>query len=130
MIPEQSAKVRAFAEGGQEAVNLVEELLRRRIDRRQFISRTAALGLSAVSASTILAACGSSAPTGSSATKPPTKTLTWRPVADVSNVDPAILPGLEDPTYVQCFFETLLAYVPGTHTVVHCLADTFETSSD
>ncbi len=31
---------------------------------------------------------------------------------------------------MQCFFETLLAYVPGTNKVVHCLADTFETSSD
>jgi ABC-type oligopeptide transport system substrate-binding subunit len=134
MIPEQRAKARAFAEGGQEAVNLVEELLRRRIDRRQFISRATVLGLSAVSAGTILTACGSSAapsPVGpSTAPKPPTKTLTWRPVADVENVDPAILPGLEDPTYVQCFFESLLAYVPGTNKVVHCLADTFETSSD
>jgi peptide/nickel transport system substrate-binding protein len=134
MNPEQSAKARAFAEGGQQAADLVEDLLGRRIDRRQFISRATVLGVSAVSASTILAACGSSAAprTGGSSTapKPPTKTLTWRPVADVANVDPAILPGLEDPTYVQCFFETLLAYVPGTSKVVHCLADTFETSSD
>jgi peptide/nickel transport system substrate-binding protein len=134
MIFEQGAKARAFAEGGQKAVDLVEELLRRGIDRRQFISRATVLGLSATSAGAILAACGSSpsAPSAGSskAPKPPTKTLTWRPVADVSNVDPAILPGLEDPTYVQCFFETLLAYVPGTNKVVHCLADTFETSSD
>jgi peptide/nickel transport system substrate-binding protein len=134
MINEQSAKARAFAEGGQEAVNLVEELLRRRIDRRHFLSRASVLGLSAVSAGTILAACSSSASPGSSgspsAPKPPTTTLTWRPVADVGNVDPAILPGLEDPTYVQCFFETLLAYVPGTNKIVHCLADTFEVSSD
>ena len=116
MIPEQSAKARAFAEGGPEAVDLVEELLQRRIGRWQFISRATVLGLSAAGAGTILAACSSSAAPSSAgsatAPKPPTKTLTWRPVADVSNVDPAILPGLEDPTYVQCFFETLLPMCP------------------
>ena len=134
-MAEQNPKRRAFAEGGQAAVDLVEELLRRRIDRRQFMSRAAVLGVSAAGAGAILAACGSSPSSqpaaGLSTTpKPPTTTLTWRPVADVANVDPAILSGLEDPTYVQCFYETLTAYVPGTNNVVNCLAETFETSSD
>ena len=51
-------------------------------------------------------------------------------MADVSNVDPAILSGLEDPTYVQCFFETLITYKPGTTEQVNCLAESFEKSSD
>ncbi len=135
MSPEKDARAQAFAAGGQQAAGLVDELLANRIDRRQFMARAAVLGVSATAAGSILAACGSSTsspPAGGSTTspKPPTTTLTWRPVADVENVDPAILPGLEDPTYVQCFFETLLAYKPGTTEVMHCLADSFETSTD
>ena len=135
MTPEQNAKAQAFAVGGREAAGLVEQYLQRRIDRRQFLSRAAVIGLSASSVGTILAACGSTstppaAGGSTTAPKPTTKTLTWRPVADVASVDPAILSGLEDPTYAPCFFETLLAFKPGTNDVVHCLADTFETSSD
>lgn len=134
MSPEQDARAQAFAAGGSRAAGLVDELLAHRIDRRQFMSRAAVIGLSATAAGSILAACGSSgssSPSGASTTpKPPTTTLTWRPVADVENVDPAVLPGLEDPTYAPCFFETLLANVPGTNAVVHCLAESFETSTD
>ena len=138
---DSSARDQAAAAGGPPARSLVDEFLRKRIDRRQFLSRAAMIGLSASTASALLAACGSgtSAPTTSGAPassttttspKPPTNTLSWRPVADVSNVDPAILSGLEDPTYVQCFFETLITYKPGTTEQVNCLAESFEKSSD
>jgi peptide/nickel transport system substrate-binding protein len=105
------------------------------LNRREFLTRAAAIGLSASTAGALLAACSSGAATHGASTSgrakaPPTKTLSWRPVADVKNVDPAILPGLEDPTYVQCFFETLFTYRPGTYERVNCLAETFEQSKD
>jgi peptide/nickel transport system substrate-binding protein len=132
---ERSARKEAFSAGGRPAVGLVDEFLNRRVNRREFLTRAAAIGLSASTAGALLAACSSgSTPSASSssgqAKAPPTKTLSWRPVADVKNVDPAILPGLEDPTYVQCFFETLFTYKPGTYERVNCLADTFEESKD
>jgi peptide/nickel transport system substrate-binding protein len=137
---ERSARAQALATSGSPAAGLVEEFLTKRLDRRQFLSRAAAIGLSASAAGALLAACGSGATTptstGSGAssttttTGPPTTTLTWRPAADVENVDPAILPGLEDPTYAQIFYETLITYKPGTAEIVHCLAESFEKSSD
>ena len=137
---ERSARAQALATSGSPAAGLVEEFLSKRLDRRQFLSRAAAIGLSASAAGALLAACGSGATTptstGSGAssttttTGPPTTTLTWRPAADVENVDPAILPGLEDPTYAQIFYETLITYKPGTGEIVHCLAESFEKSSD
>jgi ABC-type oligopeptide transport system substrate-binding subunit len=112
----------------------MDEFLERRVDRRQFLARAAALGLSTSAASALLAACGSGSttPTTSSASNSPTpaKTLSWRPLADVSNVDPAIIPGLEDPTYAGNFFESLITHKPGTTEVVNCLADSLERSSD
>ena len=117
-------------------VDLVRELLRQRIGRREFLGRAAALGLSPAAAGAILTARGfpgattRSVPERSRAPKPPTSTLTWRPLFDVQNMDPALLPGVEDPTYAACFFEGLLAYKPGTNEIVHCLADSFEASAD
>jgi len=132
-----STRSQAFAAGERQTVGQVEELLGRKVDRRQFLARAAALGLTASSAGALLAATGSaSAAMASTASvsgkraQPPTTTLSWRPSADVQNVDPAVLPGLEDPTYSPCFFEGLIAYRPGTSEVVHCLADTFEQSAD
>ena len=102
------------------------------MNRREFLTRAAAIGLSASTAGALLTACSSSPTTSSSgqAKAHAAKTLNWRPSADVKNVDPAILPGLEDPTYVQSFFETLFTYKPGTWQRVNCLAETFEQSKD
>lgn len=129
-----SVQDQAFAAGGNQAVGLVEDLLHSRLDRRQFLQRAAVIGMSAASASALLAACGSSASPKSSGTTAapaaPTKTLSWRPLADVKNVDPSLLPGLEDPTYAQIFFEGLIASHPGTGRQVNCLAETFEASKD
>ena len=132
-----SVRSQANAAAGRQAMSQVEELLGSKVDRRQFLSRAAALGLTASSAGALWAAMGSSTAamastasgSGSSA-KPPTTTLSWRPTADVQNVDPAVLPGLEDPTYSPCFFEGLIAYRPGTDEVVNCLAESFERSAD
>ncbi len=116
------------------SASLIRELLADRIGRREFLTRAGAVGLSSAAAASILAACGSasssSGPKTSGTAKPPTNTLTWRPLFDVQNMDPALLPGVEDPVYAACFFEGLLAYKPGTNDIVHCLAESFEPSAD
>ncbi|MGH9303804.1 MAG: ABC transporter substrate-binding protein [Acidimicrobiales bacterium] len=136
---EEPARAKALEVGGERAVGLVDELLGKRLDRRGFLVRAGALGLSASAAGALLAACGSSAPVAAStttrpskqqATPPPTKTLSWRSLADVQNVDPAILPGLEDPTLAIVFFEGLITYKPGSGEAVNCLAESFEQSKD
>jgi peptide/nickel transport system substrate-binding protein len=129
---ERSVREEAFSAGGRPAAGLVDEFLSKRVNRREFLTRAAAIGLSASTASALLAACGS----GSTSSSPgpakalSAKTLNWRPAADVKNVDPAILPGLEDPTYAPCFFETLFTYRPGTWERVYCLADSVEQSKN
>lgn len=127
---EHDARSRARNLGGPGAETLVEDYVARRIDRRQFFGRAAALGLSATSAGTLLAACGGTGASPASGASAEAKTLYWRPAADVLNVDPAILPGLEDPVYILNFYETLIARKPGTKQLVHCLAESFEQSKD
>ncbi len=133
---EKSARAQAQALGGPPAVELVDAFLHRGLDRRQFLGWAARLGLSTSAAVTLLAACGGSSSTpasgsaGSSPAAAALKTLAWRPSADVQNVDPAILPGLEDPTYAACFFEGLIARKPGGNELVNCLAEEFEQSKD
>jgi len=123
MASQSEVRAQAFAAGGKPAAELVDEFLKERVDRRQFLARAAMVGLSASAARSLLTMTAK-------APQPPTKTLSWRPQADVQNVDPAILSGLEDPTYVQCFYETLITYRPGTTERVNCLAETFEESPD
>ncbi len=130
-----NALAKALAVGGRPAAGLVDEFLNKLVDRRQFLSRAAIIGLSASTASVLLAACGSSTSASSGSTsstpkRPPTHTLNWRPSLDVQNVDPAILPGLEDNTYAACLFEGLVAYKPDSDEIVNCLAETFEPSAD
>src|SRR5258708_3895983 len=79
---ERSARQKALSAGGRPAAGLVDEFLNRRVNRREFLTRAAAIGLSASTASALLAACGSgsAAPTASSSGRPPsppTKTLSW-----------------------------------------------------
>ena len=137
MTSQSEVRAQASRPADSRRVGLVDEFLNRRVDRRQFLARAAMIGLSAPAATALLAACGSgwstaapASPATTSTPNPPTKTLSWRPSADVENVDPAILPGLEDPTYAQIFFETLITYRPGTTERVNCLAETFEESPD
>ena len=75
--------------------SLVTDFNGKRIDRRQFLSRAVALGLSGSAAGVLLAACGSSASPGTTSKKssaaPPTTTLTYRPESDIGNTDPGLL---------------------------------------
>lgn len=115
--------------------SLVGDYTSDRIDRRQFLSRALALGLSAPAAGVILAACGSSKASGPSTTaatsgKPPTTTLTYRPETDVQDMDPASWVSQDDVIIFDCIYEGLVTFRPGTWDVVNQLAESFEASSD
>ena len=114
--------------------SLVGEYMGNRIDRRQFLSRALALGVSASAASSILAACGGGSSTSSkpssTSTKPPTTTLTYRPSIDVQNMDPAFWVSQDDWIIFNCIYEGLVTFRPGTWEVVNNLAESFEPSAD
>jgi peptide/nickel transport system substrate-binding protein len=121
----------ASVTGSTAELELIHEFLSARVSRRDFLAKATMLGLSASTIGFALSACGSSPTTSAPvSSKPPTKTLTWRPFADVENVDPALLPGLEDPPYSWCLFEGLITVRPGKYEVVNCLAESFEASPD
>lgn len=112
--------------------SLVSEYLSNRIDRRQFLGRAVAIGLSGGAASAVLAACGSSGSgsTSGSGGKPPTTTLTYRPETDIANLDPAFLVSQDDNLIADCIYEGLVSFKPGTWEVVNCLAEEFVPSAD
>jgi peptide/nickel transport system substrate-binding protein len=114
--------------------SLVGDLLENRIDRRQFLSRAVALGLSGTVASALLAACGSASSSSGSSSgtsgKPPTTTLTYRPLVDIQNLDPAFYVSQDDYIITDCIYEGLVTFRPGTWDVVNQLAESFEPSSD
>lgn len=133
--------------------NLVSDLVQHRIDRREFIRRSAALGLSLGVVASVLAACGGgdggeSAPaatTGGGATtgagtSPEAATtaatvaeggtLKLRLLNDIINLDPPFIPAAADETTAHGVFEGLITYKPGTWEIVNQLADTFEPSAD
>lgn len=113
--------------------SLVGEYMENRIDRRQFLSRAVALGVSSSAASVILAACGSSSsPTVSPSTsaKAPTTTLTYRPLVDMQNLDPAFWVSQDDWIVFDCIYEGLVSFRPGTWQVVNQLAESFQPSPD
>lgn len=106
---------------------LVDEFRARRIDRRQFLHRAAALGLSFPAASALLAACGEE-------TAPPAKPrggpLRIRLLNDIINLDPPFFPASADEQSSQPIYEGLVTYKPGTWEAVNQLAEVFEPSSD
>lgn len=112
--------------------SLVGEYMENRIDRRQFLTRALALGVSVPVASAILAACSSSSssPSAAASGKPPTTTLTYRPLVDIQNLDPAFWVSQDDWIVFDCIYEGLVTFRPGTWQVVNNLAETFEPSAD
>ena len=130
------------------AKDLVNDYVARRIDRRQFLQRAAAAGISLGAASTLLAACGGgeeAAPPTESA-PPVTETGATEPAAtgaaeasgalrirllnDIISLDPAFYPAEADELASQGIYEGLITYKPGTWEVVNVLAETFEPSAD
>ena len=135
---------------------LVGDLVARRIDRRQFVQRAIALGLSVPSVGALLAACGGddgegggtagggpttagtgTAGTGTARTGTTAKAegdvpakLTVRIPNDIANLDPAFYPASADEYVFTNIGEGLVSYKPGTFEVVNRLAETFEPSAD
>ena len=142
----------------ERAQELVNDFVERKIDRRQFLQRSAALGLTMSAASALLAACGgdeeAAAPPSAEAppaepapagTEPPAAeptapaepapapeggTLRMRLTIDIINLDPPFLPGTSEEIVDFGIFEGLITYKPGTWEVVNQLAETFEPSAD
>jgi peptide/nickel transport system substrate-binding protein len=110
---------------------LVDEYASRRIDRRQFVRRAAALGLSLPAVSALIAACGGggggAAGGGGGGLS---KTLRIRLTFDVQNMDPATWVGQTDEAVFCNVCEGLVTYKPGTLEVVNQLAETFTPSAD
>jgi peptide/nickel transport system substrate-binding protein len=130
---------------------LAADLTARRIDRREFLHRAAAVGLSIPAAAALLAACGgggggggagetagapSAAETGLAGVTPTGQAaetadkLNVRIVNDIANLDPAFYPTSEDSQIAYCIMEGLVTYKPGTFDVTNQLAETFTPSSD
>ena len=120
---------------------LVSDLAARRIDRRQFVQRALALGVSLPGAGALMAACGGDdddEPTTSAGATTTTAgeaaevpdTLKLRLVSDISNLDPAFYPSSVDEATFAPVGEGLVTYKPGTFEVVNQLAATFEPSAD
>jgi peptide/nickel transport system substrate-binding protein len=124
--------------------HLVDELVSNRIDRRQFVRRALALGLSLPAAGALLAACGGGdeetgggggggGETGgggaTEAAEVPDK-LTIRLGGDIKNLDPAFYPASYDEAVFTNVGEGLIGWKPGTFEIVNQLAETFEPSAD
>ncbi|MCA1703355.1 MAG: hypothetical protein LC808_08870, partial [Actinobacteria bacterium] len=113
---------------------LVDDLVTERLDRRTFLRRAAALGLSAPAAGALLAACGGKG--GGEASETTKKfakraeKLTVQQSADIINLDPAFYSGGQDEAVFSSINEGLITYKPGTFEVVNQLAEKFEPSSD
>jgi peptide/nickel transport system substrate-binding protein len=144
-----------MASGDDRTENIVNDYVQRRIDRRQFFQRAAALGISMGAASALLAACGGGeeaappaepapaepAPAEPAATEAATEpaataaaeasgALRIRLLNDIINLDPAFYPAGSDELASQGIYEGLITYQPGTWDVVNVLAETFEPSAD
>jgi peptide/nickel transport system substrate-binding protein len=118
----------------QDIRSLVSDYTDNKIGRRQFLSRSMALGLSGSAAAVLLSACSSSGKPGTSggaaSAKPPTTTLTYRPETDIQNLDPAFWVSQDDVIVYDCIYEGLVTFRPGTWQVVNQLAESFEPSAD
>ena len=139
--------------------NLIDDYTSRRIDRRGFLQRAFALGLSAGAAGSILAACGGDEapeaappPPATEGETPPATTAAEEPAAttaaeeppaapqggtlrfrirsDILTLDPAFAPGSSEEETASGIYEGLLAYKPGTWELANQLAETFEPSAD
>jgi peptide/nickel transport system substrate-binding protein len=94
------------------------------IDRRQFVLRSATLGVMLTGSSTLLSACGG----GTSLT---TTSHGITIGADTpTSLDPAFAQYYADLMAINAVYEGLIGYKPGTYEVVNQLAETFEPSPD
>lgn len=92
------------------------------LDRRGFLRALGATGLAA-GAVPLLAACGGTSQAAG-------KTLVLRLDVDMQSLDPAFASGRSDYEIMECVYEGLRNYLPGTQHAVSTLAEEFEVSSD
>ncbi|HEY7421604.1 MAG TPA: ABC transporter substrate-binding protein [Gaiellaceae bacterium] len=111
---------------GDPVEGLVAEYVEGHIDRRQFLRRAGALGLTLPAATALLARAGDAL----AAEEAGAGTLRIRMVNDISNLDPAFYPTLEDSNISIAVNEGLITFRPGTFDVVNQLAQKFTPSRD
>ena len=141
----------------ERAQELVNDFVERKIDRRQFLQRSAALGLTFGAASALLAACGGDEEAAPPAEPAPAEPAPAEPTppAEPAATEPAATGAAEaegplrsasrstSSTSTQPsiratsrssrrigVYEGLITYKPGTWEVVNVLAETFEPSAD
>jgi peptide/nickel transport system substrate-binding protein len=104
------------------------------MDRRTFLERAAALGVSLPAASALLAACGGDGGQGvATGTGTQKKTLKLRLYADITRLDPAVFANTSsDEPPMASIYEGLVTFKPHTEgfEVVNVLAESFEPSAD
>jgi peptide/nickel transport system substrate-binding protein len=112
------------------------------VDRRTFLRRTGALGLTVGVGGGLLAACDmaedpAAAPgaepddDGATPAAPEANgVLSIRLVQDIENLDPAFMPATVDDAVMLCIAENLLTFRPGTTELVNELAAEFTSSED
>jgi peptide/nickel transport system substrate-binding protein len=113
---------------------LVGDYVADRIDRRVFLQRSFALGLSASAAGSLLAGCGGGDGDGGgeadTAEKVKTTLLRLHLDEDIQNLDPAIQPGHADSNVAANIFQNLVSFKPGTYDQVNELAESWQGSED
>lgn len=111
---------------------LAADFLTAKIDRRQFLRRAAALGVSTSAAGAFLAACGTNASSSPSSAKKG-GTMVYGPFADGQNYDPATNNfDYPNPPFPS-IYESLTAYnptLPVSSAPQNLLAESLEKSSD
>ncbi len=106
---------------------LVLDLSEGRLDRRSFLQRVTAAGLSVTAANALAAAFGAEPAFGSADAA---GALRIRAVGDVQNMDPAFVPGSNEVAVLSNVYEGLVGFKPGTYKVVPVLAETWKPAKD
>ena len=108
---------------------LVGDYVSNRIDRRDFLQRSFALGLSVSAAGSLLAGCGGG-DGAEEGEKVKTALLRLHLDEDIQNLDPAIQPGHADSNVAGNIFQNLVSFKPGTYDQVNELAESWHGSED
>jgi peptide/nickel transport system substrate-binding protein len=106
---------------------LVLELSEGRLDRRTFLQRITAAGLSLSAANALEGVLGADSAFGSTRAS---GVLRVRAVGDVQNLDPAFVPGSNESVVLTNIYEGLVGFMPGTFKLVPVLAETWQPSKD
>jgi peptide/nickel transport system substrate-binding protein len=106
---------------------LVLELSEGRLDRRTFLQRVTAAGLSLGAANALAGVLGADPAFGSAGAA---GVLRVRAAGDVQNLDPAFIPGSNEGAVLANVYEGLVGFKPGTYELVPVLAEKWRPSRD